>query len=183
MYISFLVNACCCCFFFVTEEELGHSLKAPKEKKTDAETGVKIENQGITDWWLHLSRKNPYLHDGRHVSLTPAPPSTWNSKTAWASSHIRISIAFNPPPPPPPVGFSSIPSVVGMWIFSGITEWSFSYSWILTNSPSQSPSFGDQYTLLTRCILWSCLVRESRLKKECPAFHFCIHSSSVNEHC
>lgn len=36
-------------FFFVTEEELGHSLKAPKEKKTDAETGVKIENQGITD--------------------------------------------------------------------------------------------------------------------------------------
>ena len=35
--------------FLVTEEELGHSLKAPKEKKTGAETGVKIENQGITD--------------------------------------------------------------------------------------------------------------------------------------
>ena len=35
--------------FFVTEEEVGHILKAPKEKKTDAETGVKIENQGITD--------------------------------------------------------------------------------------------------------------------------------------
>lgn len=35
--------------FFVTEEELGHILKAPKEKETDAETGVKIENQGITD--------------------------------------------------------------------------------------------------------------------------------------
>lgn len=30
----------------IKEEELGHSLKAPKEKKTDAETGVKIENQG-----------------------------------------------------------------------------------------------------------------------------------------
>ena len=166
--------------FFVTEEELGHILKAPKEKKTDAETGVKIENQGITDWWLHLSRKNPHLHDGMHVSLTPPPPLPLGIPKLLEPP---LTSGFPKLLTPPPVGFSSMPSVVGMWIFSGITEWSFSYSWILTNSPSQSPGFGDQYTLLTRCILWSCLVRESWLKKACPAFHFCIHSLSVNEHC
>lgn len=178
MYISFLVNACCC-FFCHRGRARSHSQSPKTEKDRRRDRGKDREPR--YHWLMTAFVKKKSTPSRRKARFfDPPPPSTWNSKTAWASSHIRISIAFNPPPP---VGFSSMPSVVGMWIFSGITEWSFSYSWILTNSPSQSPGFGDQYTLLTRCILWSCLVRESWLKKACPAFHFCIHSLSVNEHC
>ena len=39
------------------------------------------------------------------------PPPTW------------ISRVFDPPPPPPPTRISRIPSVVGVWIFPGTTQW------------------------------------------------------------
>ena len=60
--------------------------------------GKALKNLALMSPSMGYSRKNPHPHDGRHSFLTPPPPSTWISKTAWAPLHSGFPSSKTSPP-------------------------------------------------------------------------------------
>ena len=98
--------------------------------------------------WMGYSRKNPHTPLMEGIFLDPLPfPSTWISKTAWATPPPPLQdFQFQRPPPPPPIWISIKLSDTAILIYKNLNS-----AWIL-------------------CLLWRKLILFSYLLKE--ASHF-----------